>query len=129
MKIDFLKKRAEDFLATAKYHFKEEMYHLVAFDLEQAAQLYLKYTLALRLRNFPPTHSLQELLKGTGKAYKKEKEIANLIERNIHFIAALEQAYITSRYLPSEFTKTQVKELAQFVKTLIKFLKNLWKKP
>jgi HEPN domain-containing protein len=30
MKIDFLKKRAEDFLATAKYHFKEKMYHLVA---------------------------------------------------------------------------------------------------
>jgi len=48
MKFDFLKKRAEDFLLTAKYHFKKKMYHLVAFDLEQAIQLYLKYTLALR---------------------------------------------------------------------------------
>jgi HEPN domain-containing protein len=47
----------------------------VAFDLEQAVQLYLKYTLALKLRNFPPTHSLKELLKAVGKAYKKEKEV------------------------------------------------------
>jgi len=125
MKLDFLKKRAEDFLKTAKYHFKEEMYHLVAFDLEQALQLYLKYFLALKLKKFPPTHSLKELLNALGKAYNKEKEIKNLIEKNSHLLADLEQAYITSRYLPAEFTKNQVKELEKFVKEIVNFFKNL----
>ena len=45
MEVEFLRKRAEDFLRTSKYHFKEKMYHLVAFDLDQALQLYLKYFL------------------------------------------------------------------------------------
>jgi HEPN domain-containing protein len=47
------------------------MYHLVAFDLEQVLQLYLKYTLVLKLRNFPPTHSLKELLKAARKSLQK----------------------------------------------------------
>jgi HEPN domain-containing protein len=127
-KIDFLKKRAEEFLDTAEYHFKKRMYHLVAFDLEQALQLYLKYTLALKLRNFPPTHSLKELLRAIGKAYKKEKEIKKIINENIHLIANLEQAYITSRYLPAEFTKREVEELEKFSKELIKWVKKLWLK-
>ena len=75
MKIDFLKKRAEDSSLLSNTISKKKKYHLVAFDLEQAVQLYLKYTLALKLRNFPPTHSLKELLRAVGKAYKKEKEV------------------------------------------------------
>jgi HEPN domain-containing protein len=128
MKVDFLKKRAEDFLLTAKYHFKEKMYHLVAFDLEQAVQLYLKYVLALKLRNFPPTHSLKELLRAVGKAYKREKEIEEIINKNTHLVANLEQAYLTSRYLPAEFTKNEVEELEKFSKELIEWLKKLWPK-
>jgi len=125
MKIEFLKERAREFLETAKYHFKEEMYHLVAFDLEQALQLYLKYSLASKIREFPPTHSLKELLRGIGKVYKKEKEIKELIEGNTHLIADLEQAYISSRYLPAEFSKKQVEDLESFVKEIIDFLENL----
>jgi len=125
MDVKFLKKRAEDFLKTAGYHLKEEMYHLVAFDLEQALQLYLKYFLSLKLKKFPPTHSLKELLDATGKAYHKGKEIRKLIDQNLHLIADLEQAYITSRYLSAEFSKNQVKELEEFVKKVIKFLQNL----
>jgi HEPN domain-containing protein len=101
------------------------MYHLVAFDLEQAIQLYLKYALALKLRSFPPAHSLKELLTAVGKAYKKEKEVEKIVNENIHLIADLEQAYITSRYLPAEFTKKQVEELEEFSRSLIKWLKKL----
>jgi HEPN domain-containing protein len=104
------------------------MYHLVAFDLEQAVQLYLKYTLALKLRNFPPTHSLKELLTAIGKAYKKEKEVKKIINENIHLIAELGQVYITSRYLPAEFTKKQIEELEKFSRELIEWLKKLWQK-
>jgi len=125
MKIDFLLKRAKDFLTTAEYHFSKEMYHLVAFDLEQATQLYLKYLLFRKLKQFPPTHSLRELLKAVGKVYRKEKEVEKLIQKNIHLIADLEQAYISSRYLPAEFSQNQVKELKDFVFGLIKSFEKL----
>jgi HEPN domain-containing protein len=128
MKIDFLKKRTDDFLVTAKYHFKEKMYHLVAFDLEQAIRLYLKYTLVLKLRNFPPTYSLRESLRALRKAYKREKEVEEIIDKNTHLTADLEQAHITSRYLPVEFNKRKVEELEKFSKELIEWLKKLWPK-
>lgn len=42
-KADFLKERAESFLKDANFALKEERYFAVAFYLEQATQLYLKY--------------------------------------------------------------------------------------
>jgi len=125
VQMDFLKKRAEEFLKTADYHLKEGFYHLTAFDLEQALQLYLKYFLFLKLKDYPKTHSLKELMKNLGKAYHKELEIKKIIEKNIHLIANLEEAYISSRYLPAEFTLKQVKEMKKFVEDFIKFLKTL----
>lgn len=74
-KIDFLKKRAEEFLAGAKFHFEKENYNLSAFNLEQTCQLYLKYYFALKTRRYPKTHSLEDLLKGIGKIYKKKRKL------------------------------------------------------
>lgn len=128
MKIEFLKQRAKEFLKTSKYHFKEKMYHLVAFDLEQALQLYLKYFLFLKTRHYPPTHSLTELFKLLGKAFGVEKEIKKLLKENFHVISDLEEAYISSRYLPAEFTREQVKAMAKFVSKTINFLKKLHEK-
>lgn len=50
-KIDFLKERAEDFLANAKELIEKGVYPLAAFNLEQSLQLYLKYYLYLKLKN------------------------------------------------------------------------------
>lgn len=125
-KMDFLKRRAEDFLATAEYHIKKEKYGLAAFDLEQACQLYLKYYLFLKIRFYPPTHSLKELLSSLEKAYdKKKKETEKLKEKNINLISDLEQSYITSRYLPAEFTKKQIENMKKFTEILTQFLKKL----
>lgn len=109
-KIDFLKDRAEDFLSNAKDLIKKGIYPLAAFNLEQALQ---------------QTHFLGELLRGIGKAYKKEKEIEKIIEKNANIIADLEHAYITSRYLPAEFFKSQVENMLNFVEKVINFLKKL----
>jgi len=124
-KVEFLKERAEQFLKTADFHLKEKFYHLAAFDLEQALQLYLKYYLFLKLKEYPKTHSLRELLENLGKAYNKESEIEKIINENVHLIVDLEQAYLTSRYLPAEFTQKQVEEMKKFVEDFILFLKNL----
>lgn len=122
---DFLLERAKSFFGNAHDLLRKGEYALAAFSFEQAAQLHLKYILFLKLKQFPPTHSLRELLRAIGKAYVRQKEVDTLIEKNIHLIVDLEQAYITSRYLPAEFSKNQVKDMETFVQQLIEFLKKL----
>jgi len=124
-KADFLLKRAKEFLIEAQEDIKKGFFNLAAFHLEQACQLYLKYYLFLKLADFPKTHDLDELLEGIGEIYKRKKAIEKIKKENLHLIADLNQAYITSRYLPVEFNKKQVEEMRNFVKNLISFLKNL----
>ena len=125
VKIEFLKEKAEAFLEDAEYDISRKKWFLAAFHLEQTCQLYLKYYLFLKLKDFPKTHSLSELLIDIGEVYQIEKEIKRLRKEHASVIGDLEQAYISSRYLPVEFYSDQVKEMEKFVKKLIKFLKKL----
>jgi len=124
-KVDFLKKRAESFLKNARDLIKKEDYPLAAFNLQQTAQLHLKYYLFLKLKKYPKIHLLGELLKGIGKTYKKEKEVNKIIDENSNIISDLNQAYFTARYLPAEFFKPQLENMLKFVEELIRFLKKL----
>ena len=125
MKADFLKKRAEEFFENAKELLKKGVFNISAFNFDQACQLYLKYYLYLKLRRYPKTHSLKELLIGLGKVYQKEKELKKILKKKASTIGNLEQAYLTSRYLPIEFTKYEIEEMLKFTQELIKFLKKL----
>ena len=124
-KVDFLKKRAESFLKNARDLIQKEDYPLAAFNLQQTAQLHLKYYLFLKLKRYPKIHLLGELLKGIGKTYKKEKEVNKIIDENSNIISDLNQAYFTARYLPAEFFKPQLENMLKFVEELIRFLKKL----
>lgn len=124
-KKDFLKKRAKEFLENADFNIKEEQYSLAAFNLEQAAQLYLKYYLFLKNRSYPKTHSLKRLLSGVGEAYDQQQKVEQMKKENINLISDLEQSYITSRYLPAEFTREQTENMRAWVKNLIDLLREL----
>lgn len=124
-KVDFLKERAESFWRDAKFAVSEERWNSAAFHLEQVCQLYLKYYLYLKLRRYPKTHSLEELLRGIGKTYKKEKEVEKILSEKASVIGDLNQAYLTARYLPVEFSKKRIENMLDFTKKLIRFLKNL----
>lgn len=124
-KADFLVKRAQSFLENAKDLLQKGEYSLAAFNLEQTSQLYLKYYLFLKLKDFPKTHSLSELLLDIGEVYGDKQAVEKLRIKNASVIGDLEQAYISSRYLPVEFYFPQVKEMEKFVGKLIKFLKSL----
>lgn len=125
MKVDFLKRRAEKFLKNGIKLLGQGEYEISSFNFEQAAQLLLKHYLFVKLKDFPKTHSLTQLLKDVGRVYQKEKEVKKLINENLNQIADLGEAYITSRYLPVEFFPRQVEDMGRFVQKLQKFLKNL----
>lgn len=126
VKANFLKERAEEFLETVDYHLKKSQNNLAALDLEQAAQLYLKYYLFLKIRDYPATHSLEKLLKELKKVYPHKKlEIDQILKEEASTIGDLEQAYITSRYLPAEFSENRIEKMQKFVEKMLKFLKKL----
>lgn len=124
-KADFLKEKAEDFFDNAQYNISKKKWFLAAFHLHQTCQLYLKYYLFLKLRKYPKTHSLEQLLKGIGKAYSKEKKVENFLKEKASEIGDLDQAYLTARYLPVEFSENRIANMLNFTKELIKFLKTL----
>ncbi len=129
MKTDFLKERAEGFLRDANFAISEKRWNSAAFYLEQACQLYLKYYIFRKLKDFPKIHDLDKLLEELEKAYSQnKKEIEKFRKENAIVISALNQAYITARYLPVEFTENQVKEMKNFAQSLIKFLRKICQK-
>jgi len=130
-KIEFLRKRSQEFYENAEELFKEGKYNLSAFNLEQACQLFLKFLIGRKIGEWPKTHYLSELIKELSRAYRK-KEILEYFQKNELFFESLTDAYFTSRYLPHEFTQTIVKKLflefENFIKFLEKILKEKFKK-
>jgi len=122
-KADFLKEKAEAFLENGKEKLNQEVYFLAAFNFEQAAQLYLKYCFFLKLKDFPKIHEIDQLLQQLAKVYKKKEVVNKFLKKHASVIGDLNQAYITSRYLPVEFNKYQVEKMEEFVENLISFLK------
>jgi len=125
MKADFLKQKAKDFFENGKEQIKKKRYFISAFNFEQSAQLYLKYCLFLKIKDFPKIHEIDILLREIGKAYKKEKEVDKFLKENASVIGDLNQAYITSRYLPVEFSFYRVEKMKEFVEKLFNFLKQI----
>ncbi|MGC8981898.1 MAG: HEPN domain-containing protein [Minisyncoccia bacterium] len=125
----FLKYRGDDFYKYALLAIKDKKYHISALHFEQSAQLYLKYTLALLLGDFPKTHSLNKLLNLVIKSIKDKKISKNLEkfeEKWKEIIFDLEEAYFTSRYFPVEFSKDKVLKMKNFLRELKENLKILW---
>jgi len=125
MEIDFLKKRAEGFLRDAEFAISEKRWFSAAFHLEQACQLYLKYFLFKKIKDFPKTHSLKRLLEAIGEAYSQKKKVKDFLKKEKKVIHDLEQAYLTSRYLPIDFLEEDVLKMKKFTQRLIKFLNSL----
>lgn len=126
VKADFLKEKAKTFLEDAQYDISRKKWFAAAFHLEQTVQLYLKYSLFKKLGDYPKVHSLEELLRGLKKVYpENRKEIERILKEKASVIGDLNQAYITSRYLPIEFNQFQIENMLKFTKELIKFLEKL----
>lgn len=122
---EFLRLRAEKFLANGRDLLEKGVFDLAAFSLEQYCQLILKYYLFKILGDFPKTHFLRELFYELGKAAKKKAAVGEFLEANIDVVANLENAYITSRYLPAIFMEKEVKNMLDFCQKLKNFLGKL----
>ena len=122
---NFLLDKAERFERNAKELFEREDCDLSAFNIEQAAQLYIKHYLYQKVGDFQKIHPLDELLEDVGKIPGNESEIESFRELNKKIIRDIDDAYIRTRYYPQYLFPEQVEEMFKLIDDLKKLLKSL----
>jgi HEPN domain-containing protein len=109
-----LLRRSDGFLETALMQARAGMYDLAVFSLEQSLQLFLKATLLRVGSDYPRTHSVRRLLELLTEVTGRS-ELRELASRYSVELGALEDAYISSRYIPRIYTKDEFERLRAVV--------------
>ena len=116
---ELLRSRAESFLRNAQRLIEEGEADIAIFSLEQYCQLILKYKLLVYTGSYPRTHSLRQLIRELGRVDPRILVLVNDV-KNLHYVARLEEAYISSRYLPYKYTIEEVKDIGRFILEVFK---------
>lgn len=118
---EHLLKRSREFYETAIFQLEKGFYGLAAFSLEQALQLFLKAKMLERGVDYPRIHSVRRLLELLSEVVEKEfsRVLRELVEKYSLELASIEDAYITSRYIPREFRRGEVLRLKMVVDEVV----------
>ena len=111
-----MKRRAEAFPRNAERLIDESEWDLAVFSLEQYCQLLIRFKLLIKHGGYTRTHSLRRLIRELGES---DRRILRLVEdtRYLHYIARLEEAYVTLRYLPYVYEE---RELGTYTDSLLR---------
>jgi HEPN domain-containing protein len=118
---ELLRSRAESFLRNAQRLIEEGEADIAVFSLEQYCQLILKYKLLVYTGSYPRTHSIRQLIRELGRVDSRILVLVSDV-KNLHYVARLEEAYISSRYLPYKYTIEEVKDISRFVLEVFKLI-------
>ena len=118
---EHLLKRSREFYETAIFQLEKGFYGLAAFSLEQSLQLFLKAKMLERGVDYPRIHSVRRLLELLSEVVEKEfsRVLRELVEKYSLELASIEDAYITSRYIPREFRRGEVLRLKMVVDEVV----------
>ncbi len=97
-----LRERSKRFYDTALLQIEKGYYDLAAFSLEQSLQLFLKAQLLKAGADYPRTHSVRVLLEMLSELLGNPR-LKDLLGSYSLELAALEDVYITARYVAREF--------------------------
>jgi len=116
-----LRRRSSDYMQTFEFHMSRGMYALAIFDLEQAAQLYVKARLLEEGVAYPRTHSIRRLLELLA-GVKGDERLKKVVKEYAVELKLLEEAYISSRYVASEFSEDEVTKVKRAVEEIMKYV-------
>ena len=119
LEAEALRKRFWEYMKTYEFHISNGMYALAVSDLEQALQLYVKAKLLDEGIAYPKTHSVRTLLELLAKV-RRYNMLMELIERYSVELKLLEEAYISSRYVATEFRLNEVLRVKKALDELLK---------
>jgi HEPN domain-containing protein len=118
---EYLKNNAKKFFSLGERLLNEDEYNLAIFNLEQALQLGLKYIIYQLTGDFPKIHNVVKLTSIVAELTNNQELKSILNQENI-VLDLLEDAYISSRYLPTEFSKDTAEKAYNVVKRILKVL-------
>ncbi|MEM0495305.1 MAG: HEPN domain-containing protein [Thermofilum sp.] len=111
-------REVEALLRNCAHADRKGFFDLAAFSLEQSLQLCLKAVLLKLGLEYPRTRSVRRLMELLYEV-KKCEEIKALLSKFSVEIGALEDAYITSRYVARAYTFDEVARLEKVVRELM----------
>ena len=115
-------KKSENFQKTAQNCFKNQLYDVTCFAVQQTVELYMKGLIIERIGHKPFTHKLEELIDEL-KLLKIE-----IPENIIEDIISIEEFYIQSRYPDSrmrDFSKHEAESALEKMERIIHFFRSL----
>ncbi|MEM2238447.1 MAG: HEPN domain-containing protein [Candidatus Caldarchaeum sp.] len=118
-----LLRRSEKFRAAADFHMSRADYDMVVFSSEQSLKLFLKAKLLENGVEFPKTHTLRGLFILLGECLDKRGVFEKFAEERVVEFSSLEDAYITSRCFPREFTKEEANSHIRFYEEVVGFVR------
>ena len=121
---EHLLRRSREFYETAILQLEKGFYGLAAFSLEQSLQLFLKAKILKRGVDYPRTHSIRRLSEILSEVVERENSnvLRKLVDRYSLELASIEDAYITSKYIPREFRREEVLRLKGVVDEVIEIV-------
>ena len=129
MKIDeyrILLKRAEGFYKTALFQLDNGLFDLAAFSLEQYLKLFLKAVLLKNGIDFPRIHGVRALIRLLIDLRKNQSyKLSSLLDKYELELSLLEDAYITSRYIPKEFTESELRKIMKALEEIVGEIKRI----
>jgi len=112
-------------LSSARRSLLDGDYDLSAFMADQAVQLYLKSMILELTGELPRIHAVRQLMRVLKDLSDRPKVIDDYVREKRSLLIRLEEAYISSRYMPRIYEKDEVEELVNFAEEAMGSVKDL----
>jgi len=123
--VSLLRDRSLRMLDSAKRSLVNGDYDIAAFMADQAVQLYLKFVILELTGEVPRVHAVRQLMGVLKDLWGKPNLVDDFVRENRSLLIRLEEAYISSRYMPREYDRDEAEELVSFAEKAIEFVKSV----
>ncbi len=123
--VALLKDRALRMLESSRRSLREGDYDIAAFMAEQAVQLYLKSVIFELTGEVPRVHVVRQLMFVLKDLLGNQSFFDDFVRENRSLFIRLEEAYISSRYMPRRYDREEAEELIGFAEKVIEFVKSV----
>lgn len=112
-------------LESGRRSLREGDYDIAAFMADQAVQLYLKSVIFELTGEVPRVHAVRQLMSVLKDLLSDQNLFDGFVRENRSLFIRLEEAYISSRYLPRRYDREEAEELLSVAEKVIEFVKSV----
>jgi HEPN domain-containing protein len=123
--VSLLRDRSLRMLNSGRRSLLEGDNDIAAFMAEQAAQLYLKSKILELTGEIRRLYAIRQLMRVLKDLSDKPNLVDDFTRENRSLLIRLEEAYISSRYMPREYDREEAEELLNFAEKALEFVKSI----